>query len=65
MNQKKGQPFTRRFTAVTLSAECLALLIKNGRFEKSLRSVESFFPFFIVLLSFVKWHIRIMRMCTV
>jgi len=40
-NQKKGQPITRRITAVPLAAEYPALLKKNGRLGKSLRSAES------------------------
>jgi len=37
-------------------ADYLALLAKNGRFEKSILSAESFLPLFAVLLSCVKWH---------
>ena len=53
--RKKRQPITRRFAADPQYADYLALLIKSGRFGKSILSAESFFPFFTVLLSFVKW----------
>jgi hypothetical protein len=63
--RKKGQPFTRRFTAGPPPADYPALLAKSGRFGKSRSlyplvgcSAKTYFPLFPVLLGCVKWRLK-------